>query len=36
MKDKKTANIDLGLDAGAKQFRLMLKRQIDEENQNNK
>ena len=35
MKDKKTANIDLGLDAGAKQFRLMLKRLIDEENQNN-
>ena len=36
MKDKKTPNIDLGLDAGAKQFRLMLKRLIDEENQNNK
>ena len=29
MKNPNTPNIDLGLDAGAKQFRLMLKRQIE-------
>ena len=31
MKNKKTPNIDLGLDAGAKQFRLMLDRAIEAE-----
>ena len=31
MKDPKTPFIDLGLDAGAKQFRLMLSRAIDAE-----
>ena len=31
MKIKRTPNIDLGLDAGAKQFRLMLKKRIDSE-----
>ena len=31
MKNPMTPNIDLGLDSGAKQFRLMLKRKIEEE-----
>jgi vanillate O-demethylase monooxygenase subunit len=31
MKDKQTPNIDLGLDAGAKLFRLQLQRLIDRE-----
>ena len=32
MKQMKTPNIDLGLDAGAKQFRMMLDRAIEAEN----
>ena len=31
MQNKRSPNIDLGLDAGAKQFRLMLKKRIDSE-----
>ena len=34
MKNPATQNIDLGLDAGAKQFRLALKRKIEEEQDN--
>ena len=34
MAEMKTPNIDLGLDAGAKLFRLKLQRLIDEENIN--
>jgi vanillate O-demethylase monooxygenase subunit len=34
MAEMETPNIDLGLDAGAKLFRLKLQRLIDEENSN--